>query len=162
MKRFFIILITILIAMACGEGAKSGLGESCTKTADCEDGLKCIFMVCSDGNEDTDNNNDSDVNDDSDDVKTPCKSMNDCQKDEYCDLDNPVEEYGSLIYYCADRPLCTTTEDCPIGWKCWTSEGFCITTDEAEEIICASDADCVVEPNTKCNLSTGECYDPNN
>jgi len=36
--------------VACGDGSEdavlSGVGESCTKTADCESGLKCINQIC--------------------------------------------------------------------------------------------------------------------
>ena len=61
-RKIIVVLITFLMIISCGEGAKSGLGESCTKTADCKDGLKCILMVCDYVLDDTDNKNDSDVN----------------------------------------------------------------------------------------------------
>ena len=99
--------------------------------------------------------------DDSDEIKTPYTSNIDCIRNYYCDFDNPEDNNGSLTYYCAERPLCETNNDCPMGWKCLISEGFCITDAEHEGILCESDTDCVVEPNTKRNLATGECYNPN-
>lgn len=46
-----VILIAMMVVSCGGEEVnvnKSGLGESCTKTDDCEDGLKCIDMKCTD------------------------------------------------------------------------------------------------------------------
>jgi hypothetical protein len=49
---WLVMLLASLLMMACGSDALpgnsvlSGAGESCTKTADCEPGLKCIALVC--------------------------------------------------------------------------------------------------------------------
>jgi len=45
-----VVLALLLLCPGCGGGGESpvlsGPGESCTKTADCEPGLKCIALVC--------------------------------------------------------------------------------------------------------------------
>ena len=52
MNRVLILmagLFLVLMMVSCGgddSSEKSGLGESCTKTPDCENGLKCIDLVC--------------------------------------------------------------------------------------------------------------------
>jgi hypothetical protein len=51
MKRALISLMFVLLIVvgSCGgddSSSKGGVGESCTKTADCKDGLKCIDLVC--------------------------------------------------------------------------------------------------------------------
>ena len=71
MKRnLAMILVTLMLvglAVSCGgddEGAgKSGLGESCTKTDDCESVLKCLDMKCVQ-DEDTTDGDDSTVDGD--------------------------------------------------------------------------------------------------
>lgn len=91
--------------------------------------------------------------------KTNCNSNVDCNRDSYCDLENPKQdaELGMLVYYCKKRQLCSTQADCPINWKCKENEGFCITNKEAEGIMCKSNDDCK-DPNYPiCNLSNGEC-----
>lgn len=97
------------------------------------------------------------------DLKTPCKTNTDCKRNQYCDLENPEKDLntGTLSYFCRDRVLCLTEADCPVNWRCLIEEGFCITEQEADGVLCKSDDDCTTFPNTKCNLATGECYDPN-
>jgi hypothetical protein len=96
------------------------------------------------------------------DIKTSCKSTADCIRSQYCDLLNPEEDLttGTLSYFCKARPLCLKESDCPMKWRCLIDEGFCITDKEAEGVLCKSDADCMTHPNTKCNLATGQCYNP--
>lgn len=92
-------------------------------------------------------------------TKTNCNSNVDCNRDSYCDLDNPQQdaELGTLVYYCKKRQLCSTQADCPMNWKCKESEGFCITNKEADMVLCKSNDDCK-DPNYPiCNLSNGEC-----
>ena len=81
-----------------------------------------------------------------------CTSNDDCNRDSYCDLDN---------HYCHKRSTCSTQADCPMGWKCKESEGFCITNDEAETVLCKSNDDCKDPAFPKCNLVTGECVADN-
>lgn len=92
-------------------------------------------------------------------AKTNCNSNVDCNRDSYCDLDNPQQdaELGMLVYFCKKRQICSTQADCPINWKCKENEGFCITKKEAEGIMCKSNDDCK-DPNYPiCNLANGEC-----
>ena len=78
MKYFTIskglVLMTFILLSACGESdsgdgrdnddVKSSLGDSCTKTADCEDGLHCRELVCVDDTTDPDGDAiDGDVSD---------------------------------------------------------------------------------------------------
>ena len=110
-----------------------------------------LFLVvsCSDGD---DGNEESTVN-------TQCNSNIDCDRNSYCDLDNPKQdaELGMLVYYCKKRQLCATQSDCPINWKCKESEGFCITNKEAEGVLCKSNDDCKDPAYPVCNLANGEC-----
>ncbi len=52
MKSRYLYVIVTLLLPACAGGSDgsdeslSGKGESCTKTADCESGLKCVDLVC--------------------------------------------------------------------------------------------------------------------
>jgi hypothetical protein len=91
-----------------------------------------------------------------------CKNTSDCNISEYCDLENPKEdaETNTLLYYCKARPRCLKNSDCPENWRCFIDEGFCITEKESEGILCKSDEECIFSPNTKCNLETGQCYNP--
>ncbi len=91
-----------------------------------------------------------------------CNSNMDCGRDSYCDLENPKQDadLGMLVYYCKKRQLCATQADCPINWKCKVSEGFCITTKEADGILCKSNDDCQDPAFPVCNLATGECETP--
>ena len=97
-------------------------------------------------------------------VKTNCNSNVDCNRDSYCDLDNPQQdaELGTLVYYCKKRQFCATQADCPINWKCKESEGFCITNKEASAVLCSSDTDCKDPNYPKCNLASGECETSDN
>ena len=45
----FVIVLAVVGLAACGGGSEdvlSGPGENCTKTAECESGLKCVNLVC--------------------------------------------------------------------------------------------------------------------
>jgi len=92
-------------------------------------------------------------------AKINCNSNVDCNRDSYCDLDNPQQdaELGMLVYYCKKRQLCSTQADCPINWKCKENEGFCITNKEADGILCKSNDDCKDPDYPICNLANGEC-----
>jgi len=92
-------------------------------------------------------------------AKKNCNSNVDCNRDSYCDLENPQQdiELGTLVYYCKKRQFCATQADCPIKWKCKISEGFCITDKEAAAVLCSSDTDCMDPYYPKCNLASGEC-----
>ena len=48
--RHLFMLLTLLALTSCDEeiGGRSGEGENCTKTADCEDGFVCLDFVCKD------------------------------------------------------------------------------------------------------------------
>ncbi|MBP5201485.1 choice-of-anchor J domain-containing protein [bacterium] len=114
--------------------------------------VSLVFAVsCSDEEEDTGV------------VKIRCNSNADCNRNAYCDLDNPQQdaELGMLVYYCKQRQLCSTQADCPIKWKCKISEGFCITDKEASQVLCSSDTDCSDPAYPKCNLASGECEPAN-
>jgi len=56
-RRIAILVLGFaLMLCGCDDGGgeiKSGEGESCTKTADCEDGLKCFDLICEAPEEDT-------------------------------------------------------------------------------------------------------------
>ncbi len=47
-RVYALSLLSFILLTACGGGGAvlSGEGESCTKTADCEFGLKCVALVC--------------------------------------------------------------------------------------------------------------------
>lgn len=92
-------------------------------------------------------------------AKINCNSNVDCNRDSYCDLENPQQdvELGTLVYFCKKRQICATQADCPIKWKCKVSEGFCITDKEASAVLCSSDTDCKDPYYPKCNLASGEC-----
>lgn len=96
-------------------------------------------------------------------VKIRCNSNADCNRNAYCDLDNPQQDadLGTLVYYCKQRQLCSTQAECPIKWKCKESEGFCITDKEASQVLCSSDSDCLDPSYPKCNLASGECEPAN-
>ncbi len=73
----FLVLAVPFVFAACGGdddddgGGKSGLGESCTKTDDCQSGLKCVDQECvqdesaSDGDDSTADGDDSNTDGDS-------------------------------------------------------------------------------------------------
>ncbi|MBO7126127.1 choice-of-anchor J domain-containing protein [bacterium] len=88
-----------------------------------------------------------------------CNSNIDCDRDSYCDFDHPKQdpELGMLVYSCKKRKLCATQADCPINWKCKENEGFCITSKEADGILCKSNDDCKDPEYPICNLANGEC-----
>ena len=88
-----------------------------------------------------------------------CNSNVDCTRDSYCDLENPRQDddLGTLVYYCKKRQICSTQADCPMNWKCKISEGFCITSREADGVMCRSNDDCQDPYYPVCNLANGEC-----
>lgn len=86
-----------------------------------------------------------------------CNSNVDCDRAYFCDLENPKEKDGTLAYYCKKRQVCISQLDCPMGWKCKESEGFCITKKEAEGVLCRSNEDCKEPGFPVCNLANGEC-----
>ena len=49
--QWYVVIVVGLALLLCGcdvgdEGRSSGPGESCTRTADCEKGLRCLALVC--------------------------------------------------------------------------------------------------------------------
>ena len=55
MRLKWVLALLFVAALACdgdggGDVGESALGESCTKTADCESGLNCVGQVCQQGN----------------------------------------------------------------------------------------------------------------
>ncbi len=96
-------------------------------------------------------------------VNVQCSSNANCSRDSYCDFDNPQQDpvLQTLVYYCRKRQVCSSPAECPVGWKCLLDEHFCITNNEAEQVLCAKDEDCVsLGYNAKCNRATGKCYVP--
>lgn len=96
-------------------------------------------------------------------VNVQCSSNANCSRDSYCDFDNPQQDpvLQTLVYYCRKRQACSSPAECPVGWKCLLDEHFCITNNEAEQVLCAKDEDCVsLGYNAKCNRATGKCYVP--
>ena len=92
-------------------------------------------------------------------VKVNCNSNIDCNRDSYCDLENPQQdaELGTIVYHCKKRMLCASQADCPMYWVCMESEGICITNKEADGILCKSNDDCEDPDYPICNLAKHEC-----
>lgn len=93
-------------------------------------------------------------------TKTVCNDTGDCKdRASYCDTESPhVDEVlGTTVYYCKKRQICKTQSQCSMGWRCKESEGFCITNEEADIILCTKDEDCTNPSFPKCNLKTREC-----
>jgi len=88
-----------------------------------------------------------------------CSSNKDCARNSYCDLDNPEynTELETIVYHCKKRALCSSHADCQVGWKCKIDEGFCVTNEEAETLLCDSNADCQDPDRPVCDLKTGLC-----
>jgi len=92
-----------------------------------------------------------------------CSNNANCARDSYCDLENPQMDpvLQTLVYYCRKRQICSSQAECPVGWKCLMSENFCITKEEASQVLCSSNSDCIsLGYNAECNRATGECYIP--
>jgi len=72
----------LMIVVGCAEGGKSQKGESCTKTSNCADNLRCLKNVCiedtSGGDSDADADADSDTDSDSDSDAAVAVNMTDC------------------------------------------------------------------------------------
>jgi len=96
-------------------------------------------------------------------AKTVCNDTGDCKdRASYCDIDSPQIDaaLGTTVYYCKKRQVCKTQAECSMGWRCKESEGFCITNEEADIILCTTDKDCTNPAFPKCNLQTRECTSP--
>ena len=101
--------------------------------------------------------------DNEEEAKTVCNDTSDCKdRASYCDIDSPQVDaaLGTTVYYCKKRQICKTQAECSIGWRCKESEGFCITNEEADLILCTKDEDCTNPAFPKCNLQTRECTSP--
>ncbi|HNW82909.1 MAG TPA: DUF1566 domain-containing protein [bacterium] len=98
MRKIFMTASAVLFAVCCSNGSivKSGSGESCNRTADCSDGLKCINFICTDLSE---ADNDS----------------NSIQFDEDYDNDNPVtasDEDENTVFDPCGETFCYVDSKC--------------------------------------------------
>ena len=117
--------------------------------------ITVLFLCSACGGEEEDNGNQT--------ANVQCSNNAGCTRDSYCDLENPQldPELQTLVYYCRKRQICSSQAECPVGWRCLMSENFCITREEANQVLCSSNSDCVsLAYNAECNRATGECYIP--
>ena len=44
--KMAVLMAALLLGAGCSSDTKSGPGESCTRTADCQGGLRCVQLTC--------------------------------------------------------------------------------------------------------------------
>jgi hypothetical protein len=148
MRNKFVLSFLSLIALATGglvagcdsdaSIAKSAVGESCDKTADCDDGLKCVQGVCYKASSIIDNNGGNDGGGGEPAVVVPpkpnlggvgetCTKRADCEDGLACIAERCTEEGGSTGEGGAGPTgptlggpgeTCGLTSDCSEGLKC--------------------------------------------
>ena len=125
-----LVSLLVLVAMgtlgACGEDVLSGVGESCTKTADCERGLVCLASTC--------------VHDGT--PRSPstegesCTKTSDCESGLHC-VGLVCVLSGMPRSLSAEGESCTKTSDCESGLDCvgWVCVGPNLWTDSKTGLI---------------------------
>ena len=126
MNRALILTAIFFLSVAmisCGgddSSEKSGLGESCTKTSDCEDDLKCIDLVCVNEKNFPNEHDGLYWSDASNDNMTWYNAI------EYCENIGgrlpTISELRTLIQNCPDTVtggICGVTDECLSHENCW-------------------------------------------
>ena len=172
MKRILISLLFVLLftVVSCGgddsSSVKSGLDESCTQTADCEVGLRCIDLVCVDDNGNTgdtgNSGNTGDTGDTGDSDATCTGSDKFCHSHDGLNWSDASSEilsysYNDAIKYCQDLGghLPTISELRTLIQNCSATEtgGSCGVTDS-----CLSYSECRNDDCSGCNNDSSGKY----
>ena len=108
-----LLLVATAGLVACDDGSESifsAEGESCTKTADCKSGLKCVKLICQQGV----------TNDTLSAVGESCSSTADCESGLRCVAMTCVEELPleEDVVMSEVGESCTKTADCESGLIC--------------------------------------------
>ena len=169
MNRILILtaLFFLAVVMVSGGGddssEKSGFGESCTKTSDCEGDLKCIDLVCVSDSGDTGDTGDTDdtadtgdTGDSGDTGNTSDNFPNEHDGLNWSDASSYYMNWSEAVAYCENlggrlptiSELRTLIQNCPgtgTGGQCG------VTND------CLS-ADCRTDPCYECEYSVSGKY----
>ena len=144
MRKGLVLLIFVLLFFvgSCGgddSSKKSGIGESCTKTSDCEDDLICIDLVCLDDPEDTGDTENTGTTCTGDDMF--CHSHGGI---DWSDVSNSYKSWYTAKIYCENlggrlptiSELRTLIQNCPGA----ETDGECSVTDSCLSEGCWNDA----------------------
>ena len=137
-KRIGLLIVSLqllafgLFAGYGGDEKKSGAGESCTKSSDCETDLVCVNLVCVGASGDGDSSQgDGDASDGDGNGDSGGDAFDTCKRHLQCTLSKPESEAASLCqsaqdeaeYQDPERQCCLEKDNCEDFISCFMKNG---------------------------------------